>query len=355
MAAPVDGLRRMRSGRHGGAGRGDGRHDGDRCHPDQRGPSAGLLDDGTLYVSDAMASEIRAFRVDGTFRGSWGRVGDGPGEFRYLTGVLVDSAKTVWAEDSQLKRITGFASNGTISTMPNVQRGGGGSISWLGILTDEGLLLDYEYFDSRSRTRDGRRRGPQIVKASLRDQALVRLDSVTLPYVERPPYRSVRRKGFVELVSPPFWPTRLSAIAPDGTFWVNDQPDYVVHRVGFGGDTLTSIVVRGEAPRVTSAERDSAAQASGFSEGEIPRVKQVLRSLAVDSRGRLWAELRAHDPGFREWDVWTLDGVRLRVRSRIGYRRVPPWMITEDTVVGVTTDSLDRPSVTLSLVRRGSG
>jgi hypothetical protein len=45
------------------------------------------LPDGTVAVSDAGATRISLFDADGAFLRSWGRQGDGPGEFRSLSRI----------------------------------------------------------------------------------------------------------------------------------------------------------------------------------------------------------------------------------------------------------------------------
>jgi hypothetical protein len=46
-----------------------------------------ILDDGTLVLADRASGEVRRFAPDGTFLGSHGREGEGPGEYEYIRGV----------------------------------------------------------------------------------------------------------------------------------------------------------------------------------------------------------------------------------------------------------------------------
>jgi hypothetical protein len=68
---------------------------------------------GEVYVSETRELEIRAYSSDGTLLRSYGREGDGPGEFRsiYGFGVVGD---TVWVSDGELHRTTLFSLDGEV-------------------------------------------------------------------------------------------------------------------------------------------------------------------------------------------------------------------------------------------------
>lgn len=103
--------------RLGGEGAGD---------PQEFGQITGVVatSDGTVFVADGMAKEIRAFAPDGVFRWRTGRDGGGPAEFRSLTslGTLGDTIVTLdpgngrvgligsdgeWLGQRQYRRVSG--------------------------------------------------------------------------------------------------------------------------------------------------------------------------------------------------------------------------------------------------------
>ena len=64
--------------------------------------------DGDLYVLDAQASEIRRFDPTGQWVRSYGRRGEGPGEFGSPSSIAVRSDGAVFARDSRNARLQGF-------------------------------------------------------------------------------------------------------------------------------------------------------------------------------------------------------------------------------------------------------
>ncbi len=64
---------------------------------------------GDYYVSDGYGnSQVHCFTADGTFRFSWGRPGDGPGEFTTPHAVWVDPAERVLVADRENNRVQLF-------------------------------------------------------------------------------------------------------------------------------------------------------------------------------------------------------------------------------------------------------
>ena len=64
---------------------------------------------GDYYVSDGYGnSRVHCFSSDGTYRFSWGRPGDGPGEFTTPHAVWVDSAERVLVADRENNRVQLF-------------------------------------------------------------------------------------------------------------------------------------------------------------------------------------------------------------------------------------------------------
>ena len=53
-------------------------------------------DDGEVFVLDAMAQEVRVFDGNGAHLRSFGRRGEGPGEFGYADGLALDPDGRVW-------------------------------------------------------------------------------------------------------------------------------------------------------------------------------------------------------------------------------------------------------------------
>ena len=67
--------------------------------------------DGSVFVGSS--TEILVFEPDGTYRGEIGRRGEGPGEFRSLTGLGMHG-DTLWAGDAMSGRVTRFRPDGSL-------------------------------------------------------------------------------------------------------------------------------------------------------------------------------------------------------------------------------------------------
>ena len=75
-----------------------------------------VLPDGRLVVPLGGSSEIRVFTRDGEFVERLGGGGDGPGEFRYLSGAW-PRGDTVEAFDGRLRRVTRFKPDGAVDVV----------------------------------------------------------------------------------------------------------------------------------------------------------------------------------------------------------------------------------------------
>lgn len=76
-----------------------------------------LAPDGSMYISDGYGNaRVHKFAPDGRLECSWGRPGDGPGEFRVPHGIAVDDQGTVYVADRENSRIQLFSPDGKYLT-----------------------------------------------------------------------------------------------------------------------------------------------------------------------------------------------------------------------------------------------
>ncbi len=75
-----------------------------------------VLPDGQLVVPLRGSSDIRVFGQDGAFAGRLGGGGDGPGEFRYLSGAW-PRGDTIEAFDGRLRRVTRFLPDSAVEVV----------------------------------------------------------------------------------------------------------------------------------------------------------------------------------------------------------------------------------------------
>ena len=67
-------------------------------------------DAGRIYMADFQANEIRVFDAQGECIRTFGREGEGPGEFRMLAGIAWQPPGLLWAMDAISYRLTAFDS-----------------------------------------------------------------------------------------------------------------------------------------------------------------------------------------------------------------------------------------------------
>jgi hypothetical protein len=69
--------------------------------------------DGGLYVAENGSGQVRAFAPDGANLWSFGKKGDGPGEFRFISDLFLQ-ADTVVVVDGEAQRVTRLTPEGTL-------------------------------------------------------------------------------------------------------------------------------------------------------------------------------------------------------------------------------------------------
>lgn len=252
--------------------------------------------DGSFYVADRDSREIRHFAADGAFLGSFGGVGDGPGEFQYLGKIGVRANGSVVAIDGRTGRVSTFTPEGeSTSSVPAPGINAAPGIAAIGANGD--VYSWITKFNGAQRVLDDR---GIIEWASLHDWAAVSPSGEisilgAIPYADAigPTYFVDGRGGLYK----PLVTETVSTIGPDGArYWARND-EYRVFRLGLDGDT--TVFERNEEPvEATSAElaqwearsqqyveRSPARRERYF---PIPTVKPLIRNLAIDADGRLW-------------------------------------------------------------------
>ena len=297
---------------------------------------------GTIYVADVQAAEIRAFDSQGRFVRSFGRRGEGPGEFRLLLRGLT----VVWQEPNRLwvadaPRLLAFDSLGN-QINPSSHRLGLGS-HWEGQLDSVGFVYDVGGTVVRGR-RGFAPRGYIAKHAQSGDGALLGVDTFRLPSIpqqSRTDSSDDGRYAIMEIVTAPMQPTMLWAVAPSGNLWLANSGAYQLHEVTFSGDTLRTVELRRAPERLAGSERDSLAAATGFSSEELPEFELALRSLRVAPDGWIWVE--PHDaPGDGRWDLFEPCGRYMGVvRAPSNLDEEPFRLLSSGRALGVIRDELD--------------
>ena len=333
-----------------------GRADGDEDGPDLFGfiRQAIQLSSGDIAVADGLAREIRIFDEDGSHRLTFGRPGEGPGEFTNLWSIAELAGDSIAAIDNLNGRVSLFTSAGAFVRSFPVPRLPGASapdvVGWL----DDGTLLIQT--NSRPVSRDTRDQSTHFLYAIDRHGEIIE----TLG--EFPGSRLGRNGlglGF----------GARAQFAVGGTLaWYGHSSDFelVGHdRTG----SVRRIVRMNRTPKAVTQEEVAEALAEvekSFEGRSGPAVERILETefasthpvhgmLMSDETGSLWVQRYRNDyvqdPGPQEWDIFDAEG-RLT-----GYLTIPNEIRITDIggqfVLGVNSDELGVQTVRLYRLLRG--
>lgn len=262
------------------------------------------LSDGAIAVTNGGTRELRIYAADGTHRATAGGAGQGPGEFRYPTTLVILPGDTIQVQDV-LDRAW-FTADGDFVRREIGQRqalaerapGGSEGGQWLA----DGSYLAPMYQWTQDPPEPGPPFRPPMTLVKLTSDfgspdTLGLFGGIVQQYVE------VGGRFGVAPVVPPFAAsTRWSTGSSDGTIIVADNAAPQVDR--FHPDGTASIVRwTAEAEPVTSdavedwkdQQRDAGWTAGqlpelerGWEQMEVPRVRPYFRDAAMGSDGTVW-------------------------------------------------------------------
>ena len=341
---------------------------GNRDDPDAGFSRIGDIEvavDGTVYVVEAMAREVRVFSPDGRRIRTIGGPGEGPGEFGRPSSIGL-AGDTLWVRDSRRQRISWFGSDGTLvhetpgitlpveTDVPGMRLqvvlgdpradgfvGSGYRLMMGGGAADRPLSYPVVRFDRNGAIVDTLRWD------TVRLGPTVRVGGRTLP----PP--SLRPTSPVEVMA---GDERLKL-----RWWTSEKESdgiLEVVRIDVAGDTLSRTGLRYHVMSLPGSVRDSlldlpegmgqvygisdralrAAMASGL---DLPDHRPPLRTTVVGRDRSLWVELNGESSDSTAWVLFHPD---LTPRGRLLLpARLRPRHIDGPTVWAVELDDLDVP------------
>lgn len=313
--------------------------------------SFAVEDDGSIYLLEAQANEVRVFDAAGEFIRTIGRRGQGPGEFERANGIDLTPDGHLWVYAPGPRRLAHFTADGEFvrNYIPPVASWGA---LWNGGMSPEWRLYDHQSFAADTGIVQA------IITADLRTERVDTLPAPACPAVD-PGYYSFPR-GAMPI---PFSAGRLQLIdATRARIWCVDTREIRVHEYPIGATEPTrTLVATVSAEPVTAAERDSAiASVERFKEqvGDaptdyslIPPVKAVVEGISMDDAGRVWVRARTAD-GFRLVGFDTDGQPFASVVLPEPPLRWAPVIVRGDRVWYVTTDEDDVPFLVRYRIRR---
>ena len=319
--------------------------------------------DGTIYVLDYQAVEVRAYSPEGEHLRTIVQHGEGPGEIMEANGILLSGDTLLWIHDHSQFAIIGVDPAGDELRRFDKPVGSYGYV-WDGTFDQRGRywrVTTHSDEDEQDMYRDPE---PGLVTGSYRryyksyDLLAEVVDSV---YVGDQTYRaySIETPGGGSWGTPiPFEPTNTTVVNPSGGFWHANTEAYRLTLTAEEGDTLVVVEAAVPVPEVTAADRSAYIQRVVDAWGPdlrraaeavatlMPDVKPILAGLYVDDEGRLWVErATANDvPPF--YDLFSQDGDYLG-SVRFAFQPRPSSRVTvqHGNIYTWVVDELDTPFV----------
>lgn len=325
---------------------------------------------GNVVVADGQAHEIRVFDVEGRHSQTLGRDGEGPGEFRTLSGAWpiryldetgVDSRQII-AADSELDRITRFSGEGRPMVTATLDGRDDMSIRTVGLAGPDAVLSRASPYNLPDFATFGGGSVVNMMDALLGGEenrrvlfVRHRLDGAlvdTLAEGRDPVVATLALGDGAFSFAIPFSSESATAGSPQGVV-VTDGIGYEIRVFGEDG-SLRMIARIDDAPPVRTdehLERYAGAGSSDADEAEIreriDRYQQVplpdslpgYTDVLFSEQGEIWAR-RYRLPGesTARWDVFAADGVYLgRVAVPTSFRIEE---VGRGQALGVHTDEL---------------
>ena len=289
--------------------------------------SLAVDDRGRIHVADYQTDQIRVFSPEGQCLRTFGREGEGPGEFAMLAGIAWQPPGFLWAMDALRKHLTVFDSRGDVLATHRLEESLNASLPWPLWVDDDGNLHRWDPA-SWSIVKNGA--GP----------GLIALDSFPLPRIEQDTYTQGGGEGNVSIrmmSSIPHSPRITSAVNQAGNIWLANTSVFALHETTYRGDTVRTVRLDRPGPKLEGRERDSIAAATGVSARRLPETKTLLEQIGAGTNGWFWVG-RSNAQG---WDVFDERGYYLGpVIPPVPIESEPFPVFGRGTVTGVTKDEL---------------
>ena len=290
--------------------------------------------DGTIYVLDFQAAEVRVFSPGGEYLRTIARRGEGPGEIAEANGIILSGDTLLWIHDYFQNRIEGVDPSGEEVRSFTKPVFGYGYI-WNGAFDRRGRYWrEASHRDDQDVDRGDS--GPGLLSNTSRiyfkshDLATEQVDSVYMGETTSRAYRSAADWGS----QIPFDPSDHHVVNPPGGFWSANTGSYRLTRTDEGGDTILVIEASLAGLPVTPDDRSAYVERWAEREPEsrreyeavaalMPDFKPILQGILVDDEDRLWVRRTVPADASPFFDLFSQDGDYLgsvRLAFQPGYR-----------------------------------
>ncbi len=316
-----------------------------------------ILPDGGAVVGEFTQGALYRLAADGSVAATWGRKGEGPGEFQSFDAIVVDG-DSILVSDNRLRRITWLSADGELLATGRLP---GAFVHRASSVMGDGRLLLVPG-DGYSALLEPARQTWMFETQPILAADMARGQVDTLAVLEH------LRRWLGARGAPPGW-IRVMGTAggfPGGFAWArSDRPEV---RWYDSAGALTQIARWNEAPEPFTAEYrawmvgafEEAWEATGQGEANVARLRAQLDesldrhdgplpywyTLVGDREGNVWT--RRYGPlvaPSSDWRVVTRDGIFGGWVELPGVAAVLD--ITDDRILVVLHDEMDVPAVAL--------
>ncbi len=288
--------------------------------------SSGFLDqDGKIFISHGVDSHVREYGVDGSFRSSIGRKGQGPGEFWLLQWIAAFGSDSIVAYDGGESRISIFGKDGGFGRSLEILGAG-----LAGQQPTSMLVMDDRYVVMTIST--------GITHVTLADVGEVLRDSVVVVKVD-----TRNEEEAVELSRVPnMWWRKLPSTTSYEIRALSTGPFAIVAM----GDSMI-LQASNDDPSIEILEHDGTLRGE-WRFSDIPFVEDSEEStglgrrffdqILVSNEDEVWiAETFVDDENLRRWHRLDSEGQQNATMMLPASLRV--WQISDRTVLGRLRDS----------------
>jgi hypothetical protein len=318
------------------------------------GPVAGAfrLADGRVVVADRGAHALRWFASDGTGLLTMGRDGEGPGEFRFIDGLL-EIGDSIAVFDAQLHRLSIFGPDGKFARLINLTGKNDAPLGLrpIGRISTGGWIAVATTEHTTGEASGPRRDSTWIWMVGQDGQADTLIASLAGNDV-----LIAANDRFLGVMKAPFGRT-TTIRAHDGSLWVGTADDYRIDALDLQGRLITSIR-RDQRPSILEprnakasveslrqgrqsgpmAEMIGRAYDEALSKLKLPEFEPPYSTFRIADDSTLWVERFATEraTSATKWDVFSVKG------EWQGTITLPPaftpTQISRDEILGIWKD-----------------
>ena len=310
--------------------------------------SVTLGPNGRIFVIEFNADRVTVFSAEGEFMRSFGRLGEGPGEFRNPTAMAWDGTGRLWVADfdgryhvfdatgAYRKTVRGFLRYFTRLQHPLVWEAAGTLVEEVG---EEGGVL-YVRVDTLGHLVDTAAVIPKPPESpTLRDRRPL------------PSWESFR------FVNAHYAPLLRWSRTPDGMIWSATNGQLRLIQTTAGGDTVRIVETSHRPAELDAEDRAVIAAAfaeSGLSGDDIELVRPVVDAIHVMDDGHVLVGIvEKVGEATSVFDVFDPEGFLLGSIDMgfvMSNRNLPA--LVGDTIIAVTPGDLDLPYLVRATIRR---